>query len=283
MVYGIAKSETLQRKAETLQRLHKGPKILALINVWDMASARLVEQMGFPAVATSSAAVANSLGYPDGERISRNEMLNVVERIASAVQLPVTADMEAGYSREPEQMADTARELIEAGAVGLNLEDSLENESKMVDVGLQVEKIKAVRSIAEIARVPLVLNARTDAYWWKGADPKARFADAVRRANLYREAGGDCIFVPGLVEKGEISRFLQESPGPLNILASLPGAPSIPELQELGVARVSLGAAPYRTALGAFRRLAQEMLASGTYRTLAEMAIPSPEIGALFR
>ncbi|HMK28303.1 MAG TPA: isocitrate lyase/phosphoenolpyruvate mutase family protein, partial [Terriglobales bacterium] len=179
MVYGIAKSETLQRKAETLQRLHKGPKILALINVWDVASARLVERMGFPAVATSSAAVANSLGYPDGERISRNEMLNVVERIASAVQLPVTADMEAGYSREPEQMADTARELIEAGAVGLNLEDSLENESKMVDVGLQVEKIKAVRSIAEIARVPLVLNARTDAYWWKGADPKARFADAV--------------------------------------------------------------------------------------------------------
>ncbi|HXZ79441.1 MAG TPA: isocitrate lyase/phosphoenolpyruvate mutase family protein [Terriglobales bacterium] len=281
MAQEIAKSESLQEKAETLLSLHRGSKILVLINAWDVASARLVEHLGFPAVATSSAAVANSLGYPDGERISRNEMLNVVERITSAVHVPVTADMEAGYARDPEQMADTARELIEAGAVGLNLEDSLENESRLVDVKLQVEKIKAVRSIAEIAHVPLVLNARTDAYWWKGADPKTRLAETMRRANIYREAGGDCIFVPGLVDKDEISRLLKESPGPLNILGSMPGAPSIRELQELGVARVSLGAGPYRTALGAFRRLAHELLESGTYRMLAETAIPSPEMKRL--
>src|SRR5262250_2184136 len=116
MVQQIAKSESLQEKAETLLSLHRGPKILVLANAWDVASARLVEHLGFPAVATSSAAIANSLGYPDGEQISRNEMLNVVERIASAVRVPVTADMEAGYARDPEQMSDTARELIEAGA-----------------------------------------------------------------------------------------------------------------------------------------------------------------------
>jgi 2-methylisocitrate lyase-like PEP mutase family enzyme len=136
--------DLLIRKAARLRELHRGPKILILVNAWNVASARLIESMGLPAVATSSAAVANSLGYTDGERISRGEMLAVVRRIAAAVNVPVTADMEGGYCNLPEGMAETAHELLEAGAVGLNLEDS-HGEKELVDVSLQLEKLRALK------------------------------------------------------------------------------------------------------------------------------------------
>lgn len=270
----------LHAKAEELRRLHHGPKILVLPNAWDVTSARLLEDLGFPAVATSSAAVANSLGYPDGQRISRHEMLEVVERIASAVSVPVTADMEAGYAANAKEMEETARELLEAGAVGLNLEDSLKDESILVDLNEYLEKLLAVRAMAKTSHVPIVINARTDAYWWKGAQPDTKFAEAVRRANAFREAGAACIFVPGMYEPGEITRLLRESPGPINILAT-PNTPSIPELQKLGVARVSFGSGGYRTAIGAFRKVVQEAIDSGTYGFMSETAIPSTQSNAL--
>ena len=164
---------TLAQKAERLLRLHQGPRILVLTNVWDVASARIVENAGFEAIATSSAAVANSLGYPDGERISRREMLQMVRRIASKVSVPVSADLEAGYGDGPEAMTDTARELIEAGSVGLNLEDGLD-EAELVPVEQHVEKIKRILEVGKSLGVHIVINARTDVYFgvnWRACHP----------------------------------------------------------------------------------------------------------------
>ena len=273
---------TQKEKADALRRLHHGPKILVLPNAWDVASARIIEELGFPVVATTSSGISNSLGYADNEHISRQEMLEVVARITAAVKVPVTADMEAGYASTAEEMAVTVEEVIEAGAVGLNLEDSIRNETQLVDVSLQVEKIKAVRETAARAGVPLVINARTDAYWLKGVEVADRMAETIRRANAYRQAGGDCIFVPGLRDPAAIAEFLKNSPGPMNVLAG-PGAPAIGELEKLRVARVSLGGGPARTAAGIVRKLGQELLARGTYTTIAENAIPSPEMNALMR
>ena len=256
--------DALRAKAQELRALHHATKILVLPNAWDVTSARLLEDMGFPAVATSSAAIANSLGYPDGQHISRCEMLEVVERIASAVQVPVTADMEAGYATTAEEMEVTARELLDAGAVGLNLEDSADDESVLLELDKYLEKLHAIQAVSKSADVPIVINARTDAYWWKGAQAGSRLAETVLRANAFREAGADCVFVPGLYDPSDIGHLRLESPGPINILAT-PQTPPIPELQRLGIARVSFGSGGYRTAIGAFRKLVQESIDSGTY------------------
>lgn len=150
--------ESLKAKADSFRAMHRG-KMLLLPNAWDVASARVVEQCGFGAVATTSAGVAFTLGYPDGQRISRDEMLAVVGRIATAVKVPVTADVEAGYGNRPEDAARTARDVLAAGAVGMNLEDATgDPEHPLLDVLLQVERVKAVREL------PIVLNARTDVY-----------------------------------------------------------------------------------------------------------------------
>src|SRR5205814_12738 len=181
-------------KAARLLDLEDGPSILVLANVWDVASARLVERAGFKAIATSSAAIANSLGYPDGERISRAEMLAAVKRIAGKVALPVTADLEAGYGSEPEAMTETAKAMIEAGAVGLNLEDGTNDAaSRLVETELQVKKVRRIRETAASLGIHVVINARTDVYLAEVGEPATRFEHAVGRANAYRKAGADCL------------------------------------------------------------------------------------------
>ncbi|MBI1968106.1 MAG: isocitrate lyase/phosphoenolpyruvate mutase family protein [Gemmatimonadetes bacterium] len=261
------------QKAETLRRLHGGPRALVLPNVWDVVGARIVEQAGFPAIATSSAAVAWALGYSDGERIGRDEMAAAAARIARAVAVPVTADMEAGYGPRPEDAAATARAVVAAGAVGMNLEDAADGEGiALLDVALQAERIRAAREAAAVAGVPIVINARTDVYLAGIGEPASRLGHAVRRLNAYREAGADCLFCPGVKDAGVIAALVRELTGPLNILAG-PGAPSVPELERLGVRRVSLGAGVMRTALGAVRRVAVELGGPGTYTAIADLAL----------
>ena len=270
-----------KQKAEILRALHNGPDILLFPNVWDVASARIIEHLGLPALATSSAAIANMLGYRDGQQISSAEMLRTVAHIARAVHIPVTADMEAGYSTSAVQMHQVALQLIESGAVGLNLEDGQDDEARVSETQAHLEKIEAVKEASRQSGVPLVINARTDAYWAKTSPSSNRFAECVRRANLYREAGADCIFVPGMKKIDEIKKFLQESPGPMNVLGG-PGAPTITELKAAGVRRVSLGSSPSRAALGLLREIATELKAKGTYDTVARYAIPADEVNALF-
>ncbi len=257
-------------KAEVLRALHYGPKILVLPNAWDVASARIFEEAGVTAIATSSAGVAFTLGYPDGQKISRDEMLACVARIAAKVRLPVTADVEAGYGERPEDAALTARGVIEAGAVGMNLEDTTDTASgPLADLSLQVEKIAAVRETARHMGVPIVLNARTDVYLLEVGPPESRFAETVRRLSAYRDAGADCLFAPGLRDLPTIKRLVQEINFPVNILGG-PGAPSIPELQDAGVARVSLGSSTMRATLGLCRRIVEELQTGGTYKSLED-------------
>lgn len=258
----------LAAKADALRLLHRGPKILVLPNAWDVASARMIEDAGAAAIATSSAGVAFALGYPDGEKISREEMLAVVGRIAAKVKVPVSADLEAGYGNRAEDAALSAQALIEAGAVGLNLEDGAgDPQHPLTDLSLQLEKIAAVLETARNAGVPLVLNARTDVYLREVGAPETRFDEALRRLSAFRNAGADCLFIPGVRDLPTIERFVRDLRHPINILAG-PGSPPIPELQRAGVARVSLGSSPARAALGLARRITRELLTTGTYQSL---------------
>jgi 2-methylisocitrate lyase-like PEP mutase family enzyme len=260
--------DLLLQKANALRALHHTGKVLLLPNVWDVASARTIEEAGFPAIATTSAGIAFSLGYPDGQKISRQEMLAHVARIARAMRVPVTADVEAGYGELPEDAAETARAVIAAGAVGMNFEDGTDDpQHPLIDLPLQLERIRAIREVAEKSGVPIVLNARTDVYLAQVGSPDSRYDHALRRLRAYRDAGADCVFLPGLRDPETIKQFVKDVQCPLNILAG-PGSLSITELGKLGVARVSLGSAPMRATLGLLRRIADELKASGTYQAL---------------
>jgi 2-methylisocitrate lyase-like PEP mutase family enzyme len=269
-----------QSKAAALLALHSGGEILLLPNVWDVASARIVEECGFKAIATSSAGVAFSLGYPDGQVIPGEEMLAAIARISKAVSVPVTADVESGYGNTPEDAARTARAVIDAGAVGLNLEDAVgDSSAALVELPLQLEKIHAVREAAGRMRIPLVLNARTDVYLLQIGDPASRYDETVRRLSAFRDAGADCVFAPGVQDAAIIGRLVADLKCPVNILAG-EGSPSTRELFNLGVARVSLGSAPMRAALGQLRRIAEELKTTGTYSML-EGAPAHAEINSL--
>ena len=252
-------------KANSFRDLHRGSKVLLLPNAWDVATARVLEQTGIAAIATTSAGIAFALGYPDGQKISRKEMLAMISRIASKVKIPVTADIEAGYGDRPEDAALTARAVIESGAVGLNLEDG--SDRQLADLSLQLEKIAAVRETSRAMGVSLVLNARTDVYLLQVGNPESRFGETVKRLSAFRDAGADCLFAPGVRDLPMISQLVRELHHPLNILAG-PGSPSVPHLQEAGVARVSLGSSPMRATLGLLQRIAQELQTTGTYNTL---------------
>ncbi len=269
------------RKAEELRKLHGGPRVLVLPNAWDVASARVLEELGYPAIATTSAGVAFALGYPDGQRVSRDEMLEVVARIARAVHVPVTADMEAGYGITPKDMAETAKAIVAAGAVGLNLEDVTgDTESSQVDTALQVERIRAIRDASALLGVSLVVNARTDVYLMPIGPEATRFERTVERLRAYRAAGADCVFVPGVRDRDVIEKLVKAIAAPLNILVT-PGCPSIPELQKMGVARASVGSGVMRSTLGLVRRIGKELQAAGTYSALFDGAIPFAEVNGL--
>ena len=275
--------ETAQqaRKAEQLRKLHEGPRILILANAWDVISARIMEDAGFPAVATTSAGVAAVLGYPDGQRVPQREMLEFVARIARAVSVPVTADMESGYGTSPADMAEMARALVDAGAVGLNLEDVTgDDEGSHVEMGLQTEKIAAVREASAAAGVPLVINARTDVYLMPIGPEETRFERTVERLRTYRKAGADCVFAPGIREKETIGRLVRAVDAPLNILLQ-PGGPTVAELEKLGVARASIGSGTMRAALGTARKFAKALFEYRDHAEFLKDAVPYDEVNRL--
>lgn len=274
---GLSQAE----KAQKFLSLHRGPRILVLPNAWDVSSARIFEDAGFPAIATTSSGIANSLGFPDGQHISREQMLEVVERIANAVSIPVTADMEGGYGTTIDAMAETARGVIAAGAVGLNLEDSPEESSgKLFDIPLQKEKIAAIVEVGKKMGVPLVVNARTDVYLEKIGAPSERFAHAVERLNAFREAGAASLFAPVVEDAETIAALARAVRGPLNVLARA-GTPPVRELEKLGVARVTVGGGPMRATMGLVSRIAGELRDQGTYNLMLENLMPSDRANSL--
>ncbi|MEC7488393.1 MAG: isocitrate lyase/phosphoenolpyruvate mutase family protein [Pseudomonadota bacterium] len=270
---------TLAAKAQKLKSLIDDPDILVLPNSWDAGSARIVEEAGFPVIATSSGGVAWSMGYPDGEHISRDDMLSVVKRISCSVDLPVTADMETGYGDTPRIVADTVTATLGAGAVGANFEDSQSSSSgrKLRELEDSVERIKAARAAAVSAGVHFVINARTDTFHGGGNDQS--FADAVRRGNAYMQAGADCIFIPFLNDIDIIKRLVNAIQGPINILAGA-SAPTVPDLEEAGVARVSIGGLFSLLSYSHVRTACRKLKDEGTFRW-AEDALAHPEMNGL--
>src|SRR6202008_723316 len=195
------------KKAEAFRAMHTGEGAVVLPNVWDVASARIIEEARFEAIATTSAGIAFALGFPDGQKIPAEQMIDAVARIATAVRVPVTADVEAGYGQAPEDAGRIARNVIEVGAVGMNFEDATgDADHPLTELTLQLERIRAIRETAASLGVPIGLNARTDVYLLQVGEPGTRYDEAVRRLSAFHDAGADCVFVPGVREPETIGR-----------------------------------------------------------------------------
>lgn len=265
-------TSTQQDRASDFHELHRG-EVLVLPNAWDVASARIVEQAGAAAVATTSAGVAWALGAPDGNRLGRDLAVDLIARIASAVSVPVTADIEGGFAEDAEGVGETIRRVIAAGAVGVNLEDGALPPEE------HARRVAAARAAADEAGVALYVNARTDVYLRGIGEPAGRLENALARAAAYVEAGADGIFVPGVVDPETVKVLATEISVPLNVMAGV-GAPPVGELAALGVARVSVGPSLTEIAYAATRRAAIELLSAGTYEAL-EGGLDYGELNAL--
>jgi len=263
---------TQEGKARMFAAMHTNTFVLP--NAWDAASARIFQEEKFAAIGTTSAGVAFAHGYADGQRIPAPEMLAAVKRIAGAVDVPVSADMEAGYG-DP---IGTAQRAWEAGAVGVNLEDTVgESESAQTPIEQQAEVIRRIRS----AVPDLVVNARTDIFLKGVGEEESRIAEAIERLRAYRDAGAHCLFAPGIKSSQTIAALASELQAPLNILA-VPGLPSIDQMRKLGVKRISLGSGPMRACMGLIVRIAQEIQNVGTYQAVVDSQYPYNEANRLF-
>ena len=217
-----------------------------MANAWDAGSAKVVAEAGFAAVATTSSGMAVSLGWADGEQTPPDEIFAAVKRIARALEVPLSADLEGGYGLAPE---DFVQRMLEAGAVGCNLEDTNRHgDALLKDIRTHTDYLRQVKSAARAAGVDIVLNARVDVFIRQVGDPSERVQLAIERGRRYLEAGADCIFPFGVKEEPSIQELVEKIPGPVNIFAA-PDAPSLARLAELGVARISLAGRLYRSAM----------------------------------
>jgi 2-methylisocitrate lyase-like PEP mutase family enzyme len=259
--------------APVFRRLHE-EGFLVLTNAWDAGSARLIESLGAKAIATSSAAVAWSHGYADGDLLPVPLLVASVEEIARLVKVPITVDVEGGYSTDPSAVADTVAAVIDAGGVGINIEDGAG------DPGLLCAKIERSKATGSRLGVDLFVNARTDLYLSNLAAADRRLDETLARANRYRAAGADGIFVPGVTDGNEIRTIASAVLLPLNVLAR-PGLPDASALEELGVRRLSAGSGIATAAFGRIASLAAEFLRTGASDPLAEGAMPYAKINTL--
>ena len=268
------------QKAEEFRELHRRKKLLILPNAWDVPSARIFEEEGFPAIATSSAGVMVSLGYPDGEVIDRKSFVAATQRIASALSVPLSADIVSGFGATPRDVMTTVKSVLKAGAVGINIEDFDHASGKLVPLKRQVEKLKALGALRDSQRVPFVINARTDALRHAIGNERARLEEAIRRGIAYRNTQADCIYPMGPTNAASIETFVRALDCPVNVMVR-PGLPSVSELERLGVKRLSLGPSASYAALGLLRRASRELLERGTYATLLDGAINFDELNRL--
>lgn len=280
-------SSTQKDKAETFLKFHHDQEILVLLNSWDVGSSKLVEACGYRAVATTSMGVAASLGYPDCQVIQLSEMLEVITRIVNGVQLPVTVDIEAGYGNSLDEVIESVKKIVATGIVGINIEDSIDLSPVLIDEMEFCERIAAIRALSDSLGFHLVINARTDSFYTSSGSPLEKLSESIRRGNKYREAGADCIFVQPVWERETIATLVKEIDAPINILAN-PGMagglpPSVRELQELGVARLSLGSSVMKATLALIKKVADELSEKGTYNILSDALTPRPDAALAYK
>ena len=247
------------KQAEQFFKLHQQDSPFILLNVWDAASAAIFEQAGAPAIATSSAAIAVSFGYPDGEQLPFETLLDVIKRITATIKIPLSVDFEAGFTKDTQKLLHYVDQLIEAGAVGINLEDRYPDlPNQLIPIQEQVIRIKAIKDHIKQSNKKLFINARTDVYWARHIDFDNREAEALKRLKVYEAAGADGLFIPGLNDFGTLSNFTQTLSCPINIL----GGENLDysKTQQAGIKRISVGSLPMRFALTHLHSLGQSVL-----------------------
>ncbi len=269
-----------KEKAEKFLKYHHDKEILVLLNSWDPGSSRLIEASGFKAIATTSMGIAASLGYPDCEELTLADMLHVISSIVNAVQLPVTADIESGYGENTGQIIESVKKIIATGVAGINIEDSINLSPVLIDENEFCERISAIRKLSDSLGFHLVINARTDSFFTSKNSPEKKLSETIKRGNKYREAGADCIFVQPVWQKEIITTLVKEIDAPINILAN-PGngaglPPSVMELQQMGVARLSMGSGLMKATLALMKKVADELMEKGTYNILLDSLTPLP-------
>jgi len=274
-------SSEQRQLAETFRKLHRAPPILLLPNSWDPMSARIFEAAGFPAAATTSGGLAWALGYQDGEKTPWPEVVAATRRIAEAVRVPLTADIETGYGETPDELSRSITDIIGAGAVGVNLEDGMPNPKEPVrTIEDAAARIRAARAAASAAGVPIVINARIDLYLKHVGDEATRFTETLRRAEAYLAAGADCIFVFAVADLDLIKKLTAAIKAPVNVVGRA-GGPGLKALEAAGVARVSIASGASMVVMSTIQRIAEELRQTGEFDIL-KTSMTRPEAQKLF-
>ena len=281
-------SSIQKEKAELFLKYHHDKEILVLLNSWDIGSSKLIEACGYKAIATTSMGIAASLGYPDCQVIQLSEMIEVITGVVNAVQVPVTVDIEAGYGNDLNEIIESVKKIIATGIVGINIEDSMDLNPVLVDEMEFCERISAIRVLSDSMGFHLVINARTDSFYTSSGSAREKLSESIKRGNKYREAGADCIFVQPVSDKDTIATLVKEIHAPINILAN-PGIggggipPSVNELQDLGVARISLGSGLMKATLALIKKVADELSEKGTYNFLLDTLTPLSDTAIAYK
>ena len=281
-------SNIQKEKAEQFLKLHHGKEMQVLLNSWDIASSKIIEASGYKAIATTSMGIAASFGYPDCQIIQLSEMIEAITGIVNNVQAPVSVDIEAGYGNNLNEIIDSVKKIIATGIVGINIEDSMDLSPTLIDEMEFCERISAIRALSDSLGFHLVINARTDSFYTSTSTPREKLSESIKRGNKYREAGADCIFVQPVWDKETISTLVKEINAPINILSN-PGIgagifpPSVRELQDLGVARLSLGSGLMKATLALIKKVADELSEKGTYNILLDTLTPLPDAAMAYK
>jgi 2-methylisocitrate lyase-like PEP mutase family enzyme len=280
-------SSIQKEKAELFLKYHHAEEMLVLLNSWDIGSSKLIEASGYKAIATTSMGIAASLGYPDCQIIQLSEMIEAITGIVNGVQVPVTVDIEAGYGNNSNEISDSVKRIIATGIVGINIEDSINLDPILIDELDFCERISSIRALSDSMGFHLVINARTDSFYTSLGSPGEKLFETIKRGNRYREAGADCIFVQPVWEKETISTLVREINAPINILSNPTigvGSPlSVSELQDLGVARLSLGSSLMKATLALIKKVADELSEKGTYGILLDTLTPLPNAAMAYK
>lgn len=275
--------ETQSQLADKFQNMHKENRIIVLPNAWDAGSAVIFEKEGFSAIATTSAGISYSLGYPDGEIITFEDVLDTTKKIQKRISIPLSVDVERGYGNNTSEIVNNIQTIIEQGVVGINIEDGILAQKTLSDMNEQCKLISEISKIKNHLGINFVINARTDSFWLgTGKTKDEQLSQTIKRANKYLKAGADCIFVPGLLEVNEIEMLVQHIKGPVNIITT-PSSPSIKELQKLGVARVSTGSGPVRASFALIKNISNELKDEGTYNNIYKTTIAYDKLNYIFK
>lgn len=276
-------TQSIQR-AEAFKAMHAGPAPLVLLNAWDAASAAVFVRAGARALGTTSAGVAWCAGYGDGERMAFADLLRVVSNICRVAQVPVSVDVERGFGADTAEVARNVAAVIDAGAIGVNIEDGVDPATNALwPARIAAERMAAIRAVASARGIPLFINARTDVYFLPVPHPQHRFEEAAERLTQYARAGADGAFAPGLTDTREIAKLAARVALPLNVYAGYAGVPRVAHLAAAGARRISVGCGPLQGLLGQAEIMAREILERGSYDGMLRGALDASIVDDLFR